>query len=158
VGNFRVFETIWALFLVSEILASRHIALQIHAFCLFATHFHELTAIDQQILHVKNLHVVANVNQSDRATQARDITLLYKVEPGMSKQTRVKHLLILSFFLFARNFGSEFRYSRRRAGELPGERGKGMTFPLRIALAYSHGNPTQLAKRKADELEDFSSS
>jgi len=63
----------------------RHIASQIHAFCLFATHFHELTALDQQISHVKNLHVVAHVTQTGSATQARDITLLYKVEPGMSR-------------------------------------------------------------------------
>lgn len=61
---------------------SRHIASQIHAFCLFATHFHELTALDQQIPHVKNLHVVAHVSTSDDIRKERDITLLYKVEPG----------------------------------------------------------------------------
>ncbi len=60
----------------------RHIAAEIHAFCLFATHFHELTALDQQIPHVKNLHVVAHVTQTGKTTQERDITLLYKVEPG----------------------------------------------------------------------------
>lgn len=62
----------------------RHIASQIHAFCLFATHFHELTALDQQIPHVKNLHVVAHVSTSDDIRKERDITLLYKVEAGMS--------------------------------------------------------------------------
>jgi DNA mismatch repair protein MSH2 len=61
---------------------NRHIASQIHAFCLFATHFHELTALDQQLPHVKNLHVVAHVTRKGEATQDRDITLLYKVEPG----------------------------------------------------------------------------
>ena len=60
----------------------RHIASQIHAFCMFATHFHELTALDQQIKHVKNLHVVAHVSDADEAGRDRDITLLYKVEPG----------------------------------------------------------------------------
>lgn len=60
----------------------RHIASQIHAFCLFATHFHELTALDQQISHVKNLHVVAHVTKTGDSTQDRDITLLYKVQPG----------------------------------------------------------------------------
>lgn len=59
----------------------RHIAIKIRAFCLFATHFHELTALDQQIPHVKNLHVVAHVGKGN-ALQERDITLLYKVQPG----------------------------------------------------------------------------
>jgi DNA mismatch repair protein MSH2 len=50
---------------------------------MFATHFHELTALDQELPHVKNLHVVAHVNQEDAsAPRERDITLLYKVEPG----------------------------------------------------------------------------
>lgn len=51
---------------------------------MFATHFHELTALDQELPHVKNLHVVAHVNQEDAsAPRERDITLLYKVEPGV---------------------------------------------------------------------------
>lgn len=62
--------------------SQRHIASEIHAFCLFATHFHELTALDQQLSHVKNLHVVAHVTSTGSKTQDRDITLLYKVEPG----------------------------------------------------------------------------
>lgn len=49
---------------------------------MFATHFHELTALDQQISHVKNLHVVAHVASSEDSGADRDITLLYKVEPG----------------------------------------------------------------------------
>lgn len=61
----------------------RYIASQIHAFCLFATHFHELTGLDQQIPHVKNLHVVAHVTDPNTNTQNQDISLLYKVEPGI---------------------------------------------------------------------------
>jgi hypothetical protein len=63
--------------------AYRKIASEIHAFCLFATHFHELTALDQELKHVKNLHVVAHVSDPDSQSKERDITLLYKVEPGM---------------------------------------------------------------------------
>ncbi|KII91117.1 hypothetical protein PLICRDRAFT_51307 [Plicaturopsis crispa FD-325 SS-3] len=97
---------------------SEHIASQIHAFCLFATHFHELTALDQELPHVKNLHVVAHVTQTGEATQDRDITLLYKVEPGVSDQS----------------------------------------FGIHVArLANFPENVVKLAKRKADELEDFSS-
>ena len=69
-------------FTVLRMLICRHIASQIHAFCLFATHFHELTALDQQLEHVKNLHVVAHVGEKTREDEKREITLLYKVEPG----------------------------------------------------------------------------
>jgi len=75
----------------------RHISSEIHAFCLFATHFHELTALDQQISHVKNLHVVAHVS-GDSADKSQDITLLYKVEPGVCDQSFGIHVAQLANF------------------------------------------------------------
>ncbi|KAI0732603.1 DNA mismatch repair protein [Fomitopsis betulina] len=95
---------------------SEHIASEIHAFCLFATHFHELTALDQEIPHVKNLHVVAHVSKSDEGIRDRDITLLYKVEPGVCDQS----------------------------------------FGIHVAeLANFPENVVKLARKTADELEDF---
>lgn len=75
----------------------RYIASHIHAFCLFATHFHELTALDQQITHVKNLHVVAHVSEKDaeETTEDRDITLLYKVELGELSSTGASSAVVL---------------------------------------------------------------
>ncbi|KAF7348478.1 DNA mismatch repair protein 2 [Mycena venus] len=94
---------------------SEHIASEIHAFCLFATHFHELTALDQQLPHVKNLHVVAHVEDAQHGIE-QQITLLYKVEPGISDQS----------------------------------------FGIHVAqLANFPENVVKLARRKADELEDF---
>ncbi|KAJ6454605.1 muts domain V-domain-containing protein [Mycena sanguinolenta] len=94
---------------------SEHIASEIHAFCLFATHFHELTALDQQLPHVKNLHVVAHVEDAQNGIE-QQITLLYKVEPGISDQS----------------------------------------FGIHVAqLANFPENVVKLARRKADELEDF---
>ncbi|KAJ7098387.1 DNA mismatch repair protein [Mycena epipterygia] len=94
---------------------SEHIASEIHAFCLFATHFHELTALDQQLSHVKNLHVVAHVDEAQDGRE-QQITLLYKVEPGISDQS----------------------------------------FGIHVAqLANFPENVVKLARRKADELEDF---
>lgn len=91
---------------------SRHIASQIHAFCLFATHFHELTALDQQIPHVKNLHVVAHVSTSTAGTSGQDsnITLLYKVEPG--KYPYRAHFIYDSHTACVRDLRPELWYSR----------------------------------------------
>ncbi|KAG8985310.1 MutS-like protein [Tulasnella sp. 427] len=97
---------------------SEHIATEIHALCLFATHFHELTALEQEYTHIKNLHVVAHVSPRAHAASKhdRDITLLYKVEPGICDQSFGIHVAELA------------------------------NFPESVI---------KLAKRKADELEDF---
>ncbi|KAG0366080.1 MutS-like protein [Gamsiella multidivaricata] len=109
---------------------SEHIATEIKCFCLFATHFHELTSLGETAPYVGNLHVTAHVgggedeevdgamtSNSSRNSKSRDITLLYKVVEGVCDQS----------------------------------------FGIHVAeLAQFPDSVVQLAKRKAIELEDFS--
>ena len=96
---------------------SEHIVKEIGCFALFATHFHELTALADQYPQVRNLHVTAHIG-GDRAGAKREVTLLYKVEPGICDQSFGIHVAEL------------------------------VRFPDKVI---------RMAKRKADELEDFTS-
>ncbi|MBW0485756.1 hypothetical protein O181_025471 [Austropuccinia psidii MF-1] len=92
---------------------SEHIAVEIQAFTLFATHFHELTTLDKQVEHVQNYHVVAHVEQASSSATSRDITLLYKVEPGFSDQSFGIHVAEMA------NFPDDvLKLARRKANEL----------------------------------------
>lgn len=105
---------------------SEHIVTEIRCFGLFATHFHELTALaDWYPKSAKNLHVVAFIgdgtgNEEDSKDSKRDqVTLLYRVEPGICDQSFGIHVAEL------------------------------VRFPEKVV---------NMARQKADELEDFTSS
>ena len=95
---------------------SEHIIKEIKCFALFATHFHELTALVDEHPQVQNLHVVAHISDGAVRDQ-REVTLLYKVEEGVCDQSFGIHVAEL------------------------------VHFPEKVV---------NMAKRKADELEDFS--
>lgn len=116
---------------------SEEIISHIGAFGCFATHFHELTALAEKFPSaVQNLHVVAFVgdattttgpsaqNADDNGTgeptgarKKQEVTLLYRVEPGVSDQSFGIHVAEL------------------------------VRFPPKVV---------RMARRKAEELEDFS--
>ncbi|KAF8436443.1 muts domain V-domain-containing protein [Terfezia claveryi] len=93
---------------------SEFIVKEIRCFTMFATHFHELTALVDSHPQVQNLHVVAHI--SDEKDKNREVTLLYKVEEGVCDQSFGIHVAEL------------------------------VRFPPKVI---------NMAKRKADELEDF---
>lgn len=103
---------------------SEHIVKEIGAFAMFATHFHELTALTQTYPQIHNLHVVAHIGDADGdvdmegsgSGKRREVTLLYKVVPGISDQSFGIHVAEL------------------------------VRFPSKVV---------NMARRKADELEDF---
>ncbi|TVY30918.1 DNA mismatch repair protein [Lachnellula hyalina] len=93
---------------------SEHIIKEIGCFSMFATHFHELTALVDTFPQVKNLHVVAHIDDQGKAK--REVTLLYKVDEGVCDQSFGIHVAEL------------------------------VRFPEKVV---------NMAKRKSDELEDF---
>ncbi|KAL8915478.1 MAG: hypothetical protein Q9171_000042 [Xanthocarpia ochracea] len=96
---------------------SEHIVKEIGCFAMFATHFHELTALVEEYPQVRNLHVVAHIGDMSKEKDRREVTLLYKVEEGVCDQSFGIHVAEL------------------------------VRFPQKVV---------NMAKRKADELEDFS--
>ncbi|PQE31743.1 hypothetical protein CJF32_00005060 [Rutstroemia sp. NJR-2017a WRK4] len=95
---------------------SEYIVREIGAFSMFATHFHELTALVEEFPQVKNLHVVAHIDGDAGEKGKREVTLLYKVEEGICDQSFGIHVAEL------------------------------VKFPEKVI---------GMARRKADELEDF---
>ena len=102
---------------------AEYIVSKVRACAAFATHFHELTRLGETWGQVRNLHVVAHVDEKDKdadamevdgkAQKRREVTLLYRVEPGVSDQSFGIHVAELLRFP-----DKVVRMARRNAAEL----------------------------------------
>lgn len=89
---------------------SKHIAMNIKAPCLFATHFFELTDLPKEIPTAQNVHVTASTDP-----KTNKLTFLYEVAPGGCDQSFGVHVAEMA------NFPPPVvQLARRKADELEG--------------------------------------
>lgn len=138
---------------------SEYIVTHIHCKCVFATHFHELTNLAKQEQGVQNLHVVAHVAPRSEASHFdKDITLLYKVEPGASDQSY--GIQIAELANFPENV---ICLAKRKAEELEGVEYRGDAVDasahdtdegVRLVQAFMHTYKERVQEAKKQRVDD----
>lgn len=125
---------------------SEYIVREIGAFSMFATHFHELTALVDSFSQVKNLHVVAHIDNDAAASEEdgkkREVTLLYKVEEGICDQSFGIHVAELVKFP-----EKVVKMARRKAEELE-------DFGTVVEKDKDNGDPMSTAGSQEYKKED----
>ena len=85
---------------------AEYLARDVECYCLFATHFHEITKLEEDVPAVTNQHVTALVNDNK-------LTLLYKVKPGICDQSFGIHVAKMA------NFPEDvIKFAKRKQAEL----------------------------------------
>lgn len=72
---------------------AQHVAEQTKCFCLFATHFHEMAALQDKVAGVKNFHARAVVDEVNNK-----LTFLYEIQAGATDQSYGVHVAKLAGF------------------------------------------------------------
>jgi len=72
---------------------ARHLAEETRCFTLFATHFHELAALEQELPAVRNRHATAAVDAA-----SGQLTFLYAIQEGAADQSYGAHVAELAGF------------------------------------------------------------
>ncbi|KAI9310086.1 DNA mismatch repair protein [Dichotomocladium elegans] len=90
---------------------SDYITTKIRAYTLFATHFHELTALANTVPHVKNLNVAVQIDPSQDGNNR--LTLLYQVREGVCSQSFGIHVAEMADFP-----QSVIKLAKRKVAEL----------------------------------------
>ncbi|KAI9017981.1 putative DNA mismatch repair protein MSH2 [Phycomyces nitens] len=124
---------------------SEYISTEIRAFCLFATHFHELTTLPEKVPWIKNLNVAVEVCEENGKTQ--EIALLYKVKQGVCDESFGIHVAEMA------NFPADtVDLARQRLKELEGKSDTELT---RAYTAQDLENGTMLENRYMAELGEI---
>ncbi|XP_076668548.1 DNA mismatch repair protein spel1 isoform X2 [Andrena cerasifolii] len=85
---------------------AEYLAKDVECYCLFATHFHEITKLEEEVPAVTNQHVTALVNDNK-------LTLLYKVKSGICDQSFGIHVAKMA------NFPEDvIKFAKRKQAEL----------------------------------------
>jgi DNA mismatch repair ATPase MutS len=137
---------------------SEYICKKIGAFCLFATHFHELTQLGDEVPHVANKHVSALVRffeikhdfanprskclYQKQPDQDKGIVLQYTVADGPSDQSFGIHVAKIAKF-------------PDQVIQVCGTIHKHYRYTL---FLHTHECVSQMAEQKASELENFETS
>jgi len=113
---------------------SEYLCKEVKPYCFFATHFHELTLLEQEIPKVKNLRVAAEQKEDD-------LVLLYKVEEKACDRSFGIHVAKLANFP-----PSVVELAKRKASELEDFTGAS-TAPTSQLL-----HPAQKAQKTEEEV------